>query len=304
MTFVGALALLILLAAATWSVVVAARPGDIRHRGLAALFGLVVLVHVLTLVSLIESWTIRSFGIGQLSTLGIGGVAILGIVLLDRMTTRHGSVERQLGVHRAFLEELFETSSEPIVLLDRNGRVAQVNRAFTATFEYTPGEILEYPVHELLAPSGRMEELRAITTDLIAGKRIQVESVLRRKNDSLVDVSILAAPVRIAGLPISAFAMYRDITGVKRIEDSLRQMEHAVETMQLGVTVTDLRRHTPRVHAEGADREGRADLRAARARPAHGQATDRGDEAVATGHDERAQRRQRVPGTPHVRRSA
>jgi diguanylate cyclase (GGDEF)-like protein/PAS domain S-box-containing protein len=240
MTFVGALALLILLAAATWSVVVAARPGDIRHRGLAALFGLVVLVHVLTLVSLIESWTIRSFGIGQLSTLGIGGVAILGIVLLDRMTTRHGSVERQLGVHRAFLEELFETSSEPIVLLDRNGRVAQVNRAFTATFEYTPGEILEYPVHELLAPSGRMEELRAITTDLIAGKRIQVESVLRRKNDSLVDVSILAAPVRIAGLPISAFAMYRDITGVKRIEDSLRQMEHAVETMQLGVTVTDL----------------------------------------------------------------
>jgi diguanylate cyclase (GGDEF)-like protein/PAS domain S-box-containing protein len=208
---------------------------------MAALLGLVILGHLLATAAEIQSWSIQSFGGDQLPILGIGVIALLGILLLDRITARHGSVERQLGVHRAFLEELFETSTEPILLLDRNGRVAQVNRAFTDTFEYTPGEILEHRVDEFLSPSGRLEELQAITRDLVAGKRIQIESVLRRKSGSLVDVSILAAPVRIAGVPISAFAMYRDITGVKRIEDSLRQMEHAVETMQLGVTVTDLK---------------------------------------------------------------
>jgi diguanylate cyclase (GGDEF)-like protein/PAS domain S-box-containing protein len=241
MTPVGALALLVLLTAASWSVVVAARPGDMRHRGLAALLGLVVLAHLLPTIAQIQSWGLVAGGGNQLPTLGVGVLALLGIVLLDRISTRHGSVQRRLGVHRAFLEELFETSGEPIVLLDEAGRVVQVNGAFTAIFEYSPGEVLGRPVDELLAPSGRLEELRQITRSLLSGKRIQLESVLQRKNGSLVDVSILAAPVRIAGVSIAAFAMYRDITGVKRVEDALRQMEHAVATMQLGVTVTDLK---------------------------------------------------------------
>ena len=168
-------------------------------------------------------------------------VALLGLALLERITDRHGSVERQLGVQRAFLQELFETSSEPIVLLDTEGRAVQVNGAFTATFEYSPGEILGHRVDGLLAPSGRVEEFKEITSNLVGGKRIQLETVLQRKNGSLVDVSMLAAPVRISGVSIAAFAMYRDITGVKRVADALRQMEHAVETMQLGVTVTDLK---------------------------------------------------------------
>ncbi len=116
-----------------------------------------------------------------------------------------------------------------------------VNGAFTATFEYSPGEILGHRVDGLLAPSGRVEEFKEITSNLVGGKRIQLETVLQRKNGSLVDVSMLAAPVRISGVSIAAFAMYRDITGVKRVADALRQMEHAVETMQLGVTVTDLK---------------------------------------------------------------
>lgn len=241
MTPVGALALLVLLAAAGWSVVVAARPVDMRHRGLAALLGLVVLAHLLPTIAQIESWGITAGGADQLPTLGVGLLALLGMFLLERISTRQGTVERELGVHRAFLEELFETSGEPIVLLDEAGQVVQVNGAFTATFEYSPGEVLGRPVDELLAPSGRLEELREISRRLLAGERIQLESVLQRKHGSLVDVSILAAPVRIAGVSIAAFAMYRDITGAKRIEDAFRQMEHAVATMQLGVTVTDLK---------------------------------------------------------------
>jgi len=241
MTLVDTIALLVFFTAAGWSAVVVSRPGDIPHRVLAALLGLVVVGHLLVTVAQIDSWSIESFGIGQLSTLGTGIVALLGIIFIEQIAKRHGSVARQLGVQRAFLQELFETSSEPIVLLDGEGRVVQVNGAFTATFEYSPGEILGHEVDGLLAPSGRLEELREITRSLLGGKRIQLESVLRRKNGSLVDVSILAAPVRITGVSIAAFAMYRDITGAKRVADALRQMEHAVETMQLGVTVTDLK---------------------------------------------------------------
>jgi diguanylate cyclase (GGDEF)-like protein/PAS domain S-box-containing protein len=241
MTIVGALALLILLTAAGWSVVVAARPGDLWHRAFASLLGLGALGNLLATIAQLETWRIRGFNDGELATLGVGVVALLGLALLERITARHGSVARELGVQRAFLQELFETSSEPIVLLDSEGQAVQVNGAFTATFDYSIGEILGHHVDDLLAPSGRLEELREITKNLVGGKRIQLETVLRRKSGSLVDVSMLAAPVRIPGVPIAAFAMYRDITGVKRVEDALRHMEHAVETMQLGVTVTDLK---------------------------------------------------------------
>ena len=241
MTFVGAIALMVLLTAAGWSVVVAARPGDLLQRALAALLGLGALGNLLPTIAELSTWRLQGFNDGQLATLGVGVVALLGLALLERIAARHGSVERQLGVQRAFLQELFETSSEPIVLLDGEGHVVQVNGAFTATFEYSPGEILGHRVDDLLAPSGRLEELREITRRLVGGKRIQLETVLRRKNESLVDVSMLAAPVRITGVSIAAFAMYRDITGVKQVEDALRQMEHAVKTMQLGVTVTDLK---------------------------------------------------------------
>ncbi|MEE8544167.1 MAG: PAS domain S-box protein, partial [Gammaproteobacteria bacterium] len=241
MTLVGALALLILLTAAGWSVVVAGRPGDLRHRALAALLGFGALGNLLPAIAQLDTWRFQGFNDGQLSTLGVSIVALLGLALLERITARHGNVERQLGVQLAFLQELFETSSEPIVLLDSEGQAVQVNGAFTATFEYSPGEILGHRVDEMLAPSGRVEELKDISTNLIGGKRIQLETVLRRKNGSLLDVSMLAAPVRITGVSIAAFAMYRDITGVKRVADALRQMEHAVETMQLGVTVTDLK---------------------------------------------------------------
>ena len=241
MTVVAVLALLVLLLAAGWSVVLVAHPGDTRHRVLAALLGLVVLGNLLPLTAQIGSWRLTGIGVGQLANLGVGTVGLLGVALVHRVTARYTTVERALGVHRAFVQELFETSSEAIVLLDDRGRAVQVNGAFTATFEYSPGEILGHPLDELLAPSGRQQELRAIMRDLVGGKRIQLESVLQRKSGSLVDVSLLAAPVRITGVSIAAFAMFRDITGAKRIEGALRQMEHAVQTMQLGVTVTDLK---------------------------------------------------------------
>ena len=47
---------------------------------------------------------------------------------------RHSTLGRQLDIHRAFLEELFATSTEATVLLSANGEVLKVNMAFSDLF--------------------------------------------------------------------------------------------------------------------------------------------------------------------------
>ncbi|MDP3774142.1 MAG: EAL domain-containing protein [Gemmatimonadales bacterium] len=222
------------LAAAGWSVVLLARRGDWRHRLLAAGLLLLALGQVASLALRTEAW------LGGLPALGLSVVALLTVALLDRTILRHRSVERDFGVERAHLEELFERSPEAIALVDNEGGVLRANSRFTALFGYGAPEIFERSIDELLAPSRRFGEALAVTRQMLVGEKVSFESVFRRKDGTPVDVSVLCTPVMMAGRQIAAFLMYRDITMSRRVDAAFRPLEKAVENMQLGVTVTDL----------------------------------------------------------------
>ncbi|MCZ6917099.1 MAG: EAL domain-containing protein [Gemmatimonadetes bacterium] len=241
MTPVSILILLILSAAAGWSGYLVVRTAEGRLRLLAGVVGLVVLGYLIPLIVAIESWTIRwTFAPAELLGLGMAAAGLLGLGLLDRVTSGHHQVSRQLGLQNAFLQELFDTSAEAIVLLDAEGRALKANPAFTAIFGYDSGELAGQLVHELIVPEDGLEQAARMIKTVLGGKKVERESVLRRKDGSQLNTSILGAPMRMVDGPIAGFTMYRDITGLKRAEDAFRQMEKAVETMQLGVTVTDL----------------------------------------------------------------
>jgi diguanylate cyclase (GGDEF)-like protein/PAS domain S-box-containing protein len=161
-----------------------------------------------------------------------GGAALL--------LARLRRVERDLGLERVHLDELFETSLQAKALVDTEGRVLRVNSRFTLMFGYDAGEIRGRPIDELLAPSQRHRDAPTVGGQMLVGAQVSFESVYRSKDGPLVDVAVVCTPVMLAGRQVAAFLIYRDLTAPRQIDAAFRRLETAVETMQLGVTVTDL----------------------------------------------------------------
>jgi diguanylate cyclase (GGDEF)-like protein len=75
-----------------------------------------------------------------------------------------------------------------------------------------------------VAPPARQEEAKAMTISVGQGETNFLETVRRRKDGSFIDVSIIAAPVLIAGKQVANYAIYRDITERKQLEQKLEEV--------------------------------------------------------------------------------
>lgn len=130
---------------------------------------------------------------------------------------------------QAYLEQLFDVTPEGLVLLDEHDRVLRVNPEFLAMFGLEQEEIFGRPVNDLIIPPSHVAEAERITRQACAGNRVEVETVRRRRDGSLVDVSLLAAPIRLRDGQIGVAAVYRDITrriAAERGRERLHQREH------------------------------------------------------------------------------
>ncbi|MDH3458881.1 MAG: PAS domain S-box protein, partial [Gemmatimonadota bacterium] len=241
MTLLILVSITLLLASSVWAVVLAARTPGATLRVFAGFLVLLGLGITAVLVTRLESWTfVALFESADLTALGMAVAVSLTVVLFSRVAVEQHRVQQAFGAERAYLAELLENSPEAIVLTDPQGLIRRVNRPFTELFGYTPEEILGRDIDSLLMPQDLPTGGRSITQQVASGQRVNLEAVRQKKNGILVEVVIIGAPVRDATGQIAVFAIYRDITEHKRLERELRRLEKAVETTQLGVTVTDI----------------------------------------------------------------
>ena len=70
-------------------------------------------------------------------------------------------------------------------------------------------------------PKGHYSEASSLTRRAAKGEQVAMDTERQRKDGSLVDVSVLASPIRINGTIFAAFAIYRDITERKKAELAL-----------------------------------------------------------------------------------
>lgn len=138
---------------------------------------------------------------------------------------RIGELQEALRVQQAALEELFNSAPEGVAIVDEKDRIRQINGEFTRMFGYTVGDAVGRPINDLIIPPDLWEEGMRLTEGVRQGERIQVDTVRRRKDGTLVDVSVLATPIRVGGGPIGAYGIYRDITERMASERSLRESE-------------------------------------------------------------------------------
>jgi PAS domain S-box-containing protein len=124
---------------------------------------------------------------------------------------------------RAHLAAIVESSEDAIVSKNLDTTIRTWNRGAELTFGYTADEAIGRPI-TMLIPKERLAEEDEIFRRLRQGLRIEhFETVRRRKDGSLVDISLSVSPIRDSeGRLIGASKIARDITSRKRFEKELQ----------------------------------------------------------------------------------
>lgn len=134
------------------------------------------------------------------------------------------------------LAAIVESSDDAILTKDLDGTVTSWNRGAEQLFGYRAAEIIGKPIM-LLLPEDRQDEEAPILARLRRGERVRhYETVRRRKDGSLVEISLSVSPLRDAnGRVIGASTIARDITERKQAEERqrllLREMDHRMKNL-------------------------------------------------------------------------
>jgi two-component system cell cycle sensor histidine kinase/response regulator CckA len=128
------------------------------------------------------------------------------------------SAEDTLSTRRQYLEQLFQTSPDPLIIVDASFHTQCVNQEFQRMFGYSAAETLSHSIDELIFPPDRSAEAQWIAQCLQRGERLTLETQRRCKDGSLLDVSVSSAPLIIDGQTVAFYAVYRDISERKRAE--------------------------------------------------------------------------------------
>lgn len=149
------------------------------------------------------------------------GRVIGGINMLLDITDRKRASEAQ-----GKLAAIVEFSDDAIIGKDLAGVITSWNRGAERLFGYTEQEAIGRPV-TMLFPPERLEEEPRILELIRRGEPIEhYETVRRRKDGTLLDISLTVSPVRDERGPIVGISkIARDITARKRVEAALRESE-------------------------------------------------------------------------------
>lgn len=141
-----------------------------------------------------------------------------GDYAIYRDITERKKAEEELYIQTSYLERLFNSAPEAIVWHDNDDRVINVNDEFTRMFGYTREEAVGKLINELVAPADYLEQAQVLSRSVGHGERVELDSKRKRKDGTLIDVSVLGAPIFHDGQQMGVFAVYRDITGRKKAE--------------------------------------------------------------------------------------
>ena len=145
------------------------------------------------------------------------GTLVGAVNMLVDITDRKRAEESALR-----LASIVEFSDDAIVSKDLDGVITSWNRGAQALFGYTAREAVGNSVRTLIPPD-RLDEESEILARIRRGERIEhYETVRRRKDGTLIDISLTVSPVKnAAGEIVGASKIARNISERKRAEEAL-----------------------------------------------------------------------------------
>src|ERR687893_2985182 len=183
----------------------------------------------------------------------LGGALLIGLVLLrqvftivenarlyNRLQRTYQQVEqkndqlvrsqRELRRQKEYFEALVLNSPVAIAIVDLDENVVSWNPAAERLFGYTQAQAVGRSIDDLLAETPQMRaEVLKYTQQVSSGGQVDTVTRRSRKDGTLVDVELLAVPVTVGGVRVGTYAMYHDITELKRIEEEGRELNKDLE---------------------------------------------------------------------------
>ncbi len=159
----------------------------------------------------------------------------LSVYLRDITERKEAEVTSQL------LAAIVESSGDAIVSKDLNGIISSWNKGAERLFGYAEEETIGQPV-TILIPPDRFDEEPSILERIRSGRKVDhYETVRRRKDGSLVDVSLTVSAIKNEyGKIIGASKIARDITQRKRAQEEIRFQASLLSAVEQAVIATDL----------------------------------------------------------------
>jgi PAS domain S-box-containing protein len=154
-----------------------------------------------------------------------------------------GMIDEQArgGGSRRHLAAIVESSDDAIISKNLNGVIMSWNAGAERIFGYTADEIIGRSVTVLIPPELQHEE-PGILARLRRGERIDhYHTIRRRKDGSIVNVSLTVSPVRDAsGKIVAASKIARDITQQKEEETRQRVLFELATTVNRAVALPEI----------------------------------------------------------------
>jgi PAS domain S-box-containing protein len=161
-----------------------------------------------------------------------------------RERTLQQNEERSTRESQRKFEGLFMHNPEAAVYLNLNFKIVDMNPRFCHLFGYSAEETKGRNINEVIVPEGMREEAEGLDKDARNGYA-SYDTVRKRKDGSLVSVSISAAPVTFENNLLGYVGIYKDITDLKRAqeesEESRKHFQMLFDLMADPVAVVDER---------------------------------------------------------------
>ena len=136
----------------------------------------------------------------------------------------------ELRRQKEYFESLVLNSPVAIAIMDLDEKVVSWNPAAEKLFGYTQAQAAGRSIDDLLAGTPEMQaEVLDYTRQVAGDNRVAAVTRRSRKDGTLVDVELLAVPVNVGGDQVGTYAMYHDITELKRKEEEVRQLNKDLE---------------------------------------------------------------------------
>ncbi|TMK99331.1 MAG: response regulator, partial [Actinobacteria bacterium] len=145
-----------------------------------------------------------------------------------------GEIQRQ----KRYYESLLEMSPAAIMTVDLDATVTSWNPAAERLLGYSQEEAIGRNIDELVANRSEVrDEAEGVSQRTAVGEQVHLVTRRTRKDGSLVDVDVVAAPIFVAGKQVAYYTMYSDISEIQRQK---RYYEALVEASPVAVVLVDV----------------------------------------------------------------
>jgi len=157
----------------------------------------------------------------------------VGFLNIVRDLTEAKNQRRLLDESQQKFAGLFSGNPEATAYVDLDMQVLDVNPRFESLFGYSLDEIRGKHIQDMIVPDNLLEEWTRLNEKAAMGY-VYHDTLRKKKDGSLIPVSVSAAPIRVHDKLIGYVWLYKDISQQKVAEESLKESEERFRALFAG----------------------------------------------------------------------